>query len=567
MDFQTHSETTGFQETSRYPETIEFSKRLAAASDWIQYTTFGRSPEGRDLPLLIVSNEHIFTADEARRSNKIVILVLNGIHPGEIAGKEASFMLLREMAVTKQKQQLLENLILLVVPIYNVDGHERCGPYNRINQNGPKEMGWRTNSRNRNLNRDWIKAEESETRDLLKLYGSWLPHFVIDNHVSDGADFQYDLTYILDDNARVAPSLLGYLQGSFVPRIEKRMAEAGHTVAPYFELRDQTDPAAGLNIGPTTARFSNGYGTLQNRPTVTVETHMLKSFETRIRAHYDFMEIIFECFSREPAALRDAVRIADQETMRMANEYPVRLILNEEQSEPFVYRGIEYSRVLSPISGTMRVIYGKKPVAMQVRYFKSMEAEKTIVPPAGYLIGPQWKDAIACLQSHGIQFTRLKQEVSADFETYRFKNVSWNPGPFEGHFMARFETEKIVEHRTFPVDSLFIRLDQRTNKVIIEILEPDAADSLVAWGYFNAIFEDKEYAEAYILEDLAEKMFANDPLLAGEFQQLVWTDPTFASDPTARLNFFYARSPYRDARKNVYPIVRVTNSDSIQKAL
>ncbi len=215
----------------------------------------------------------------------------------------------------------------------------------------------------------------------------------------------------------------------------------------------------------------------------------------------------------------------------------------------------------------MRVIYGKKPVELQVHYFKTMRAEKSIVPPAGYLIGPQWTDVIDCLKSHSIQFSRLKQDVSGEFESYRFKNVTWNPEPFEGHHMARFETEMIVDERTFPVDSIFVPLNQRTNKVILEMLEPDAADSLVAWGYFNAIFEDKEYAEAYILEELAEKMFANDPSVAKDFQTLVWSDPKFAGDPTARLNFFYSRSPYRDARKNLYPIVRVTDSNQIQKAL
>jgi len=272
QDWLTKAERTGYQETSRYTETMDYCESLRNASPWIRFTSFGKSPEGRELPLLIVSRDQLFTAEEAHKSDRVILLIINGIHAGEIAGKEASLMLLRDIAVSTQKASLLQKAILLVVPIYNVDGHERFTPYNRINQNGPKEMGFRATSQNLNLNRDWIKAEQPETRALLQVFAEWLPDLVIDNHVSDGADFQYDVTWLADDHCGVAPSVRDYLVNDLEPYLIDSLSKQGHIVSRYFELKDPHDPSQGILAGPLEARYSNGYCTLQNRPCLVVET-------------------------------------------------------------------------------------------------------------------------------------------------------------------------------------------------------------------------------------------------------------------------------------------------------
>ncbi len=563
-EWLTHAERSGFQETSRYAETVDYCKRLQAASPWIRYSTFGKSPEGRDLPLLVISEDGHFTPEQAHKSDRAILLIINGIHSGEIAGKEASLMLLRDIAVEKQKPELLKHVVLLVVPIFNVDGHERMSPFNRINQNGPREMGWRGTSQNLNLNRDWIKADQPEMQAMLKLFNDWLPDLVIDNHVSDGADFQYDITWLLDDNPRTGAPLLKYIQNDLEPYLLTTLNSSGHVASRYFEMRDSMDPAAGIDIGPATARFSNGYGTLRNRPTFVVETHMLKSFETRIKAHYDFMQAVLRKLNGDPESLRKAVRQSDEQTIQLPAKYPIRLRENHEKSEPFAYHGIEYTRQQSAISGSTSVTYGVKPIEITIPFYRTMEPEITVDPPLGYIIPPQWTAAIDRLDVHTIAYSRLSKPVTSDFETYRFSEVSWDREPFEGHHLAHFKSKNVKEQRTLPEGSVVVWLNQKTNKVILEMLEPDAADSLVTWGYFDAIFEQKEYAEGYVLEKLAAEMMQKDSLLTKEFEDRLKSDSQFAGDPSARLLFFFERSPYADPLRNAYPVVRITNRSQVE---
>jgi murein tripeptide amidase MpaA len=359
-EWRTRAELSNFQETSRYPEAIDYCKQLEKVSPWIRYTTFGKSPEGRDLPLLIVSKDKIFTPEEAKKSNKVVLLIINGIHAGEIAGKEASFMLLRDIAITKEKASLLDNVILLVVPIFSVDGHERFGPYNRVNQNGPKEMGWRTNSQNLNLNRDWLKAETPEMRAMLGVYTTWLPDFVIDNHVTDGADFQYDVTYAPEENVLFHQAVIDYTKQLFT-YLESFISKNGYKLGPYIELVNDKNPAAGIVSTPSTPRFSSGYGAVQNRPTIVTETHMLKSFEVRVKSNYFLMEGVIRKFNEDPQAIRNAVRQADQDSIQLGKTYdpkaafPLKIEIDQSKSDPIVFKGIEYTNELSAISGSTKI--------------------------------------------------------------------------------------------------------------------------------------------------------------------------------------------------------------------
>lgn len=566
----TRAERSAFQETSRYDETIEYSKKLEAASQWIRYSTFGRSPHGRDLPLLLVSRTGAFTPEAARRANSAIVLIINGIHSGEIAGKEASFMLLRDMAITKQKSSLLENLTLLVVPIYNVDGHERMSPYNRINQVGPREMGWRATAQNLNLNRDWMKADQSETCAMLKLYTGWYPDMVIDNHVSDGADFQYDVTYIANDHLPMPDPVIRYFQNVFEPELKSWLTKTGHLVTRYFELLDATDPAAGIMSVPYPPRFSSGYGLLQNRPTMVVETHSLKSFQTRIVAHYDLMEGTLRSISQNSRPLRGAIREADQQILAMSESYDanakvvVRHKLSKENAETFPFQGVEYTRKESPISGKTMIRYGMKPVTLTVPYYRTVVEDATVAAPLAYLIPPEWTSVIERLEYHQIQFSRLTHSVHSQFETYRFSDVHWDSFPFEGRHRVHFKTRNAIEERTLPEDSALVRLNQPGNRIILGLLEPEADDSLLSWGFFDSIFEQKEDAEDYILEKLAAEMLEKDPQLRKEFEDRMNSDKEFSVDPRARLRFFYQRSPYWDNQKDAYPIVRVTSESQMQ---
>jgi Zinc carboxypeptidase len=569
----TRAEKTHFQETSRYAEMADFCKALDEASPWIKFTSFGKTPQGRDLPLLIISKTQNFTAEAVRKSDGIVLLIINGIHAGEIAGKEASLMLARDLAIAKKNPELLDHVTLLIVPIYNVDGHERFGPYNRINQNGPKEMGWRTTSQNLNLNRDWVKSDQPETIAMLKVFNEWLPEMLIDNHVTDGADYQYDMYYLTDSPEAMSPEVRSYIKGTFEPKLLTRLTSLGHVASIYLDLVDPMNPGAGMQRGPTTPRFSNGYATLQNRPLLLAESHMLKSFENRIKAHYDLMSVTLKNLNEDFRTLHDAVLKDDEDAKNLGKQYDpnkkfvLSLKLNDKKSTPIRFKGVEYRITDSSVSGGKQIEYGKKPYEFEVPLFQTLDPDAFVAPPLGYIIPPQWEFVEERLKNHDIKFERLKKPSNGRFETYRFTDVSWKPAPFEGRHEVIFKTVPVIEERTLPAESMVVWLNQRSNKVILHLLEPDGPDSLLRWGFFNAIFEQKEYAESYVLEKLAREMLQKDPKLKKEFEDRLKNDPKFAADPQSRLQFFYERSPYWDLQENAYPIVRITDRNQIATGL
>jgi Zinc carboxypeptidase len=282
-------ERSGFLRTGRYDETIAYCKRLAAASPLARYAPFGVSPRGRELPLMILSQDRTFDPAQARRKGKAVVLIQSGIHAGEIDGKDASQMLMREILITGSRRSLLDHAVLLFVPIFNVDGHERFGPFNRMNQNGPAETGWRVTAQNLNLNRDYMKADTPEMGGLLALFNRWLPDLYIDCHVTDGIDFQYDVTYTMEFGPNIEAGVGDWISNKFLPKTLEVVEGSGHKVFTYVFPREERDPAKGLNGGAAPARFSTGYAALHNRPALLIETHMLKPYRTRVEATYHFL--------------------------------------------------------------------------------------------------------------------------------------------------------------------------------------------------------------------------------------------------------------------------------------
>ncbi|HEV8377168.1 MAG TPA: M14 family metallopeptidase, partial [Candidatus Polarisedimenticolia bacterium] len=280
--WMTPAEASDYRTTPRYDETMAYLRRMSdTAPRQLRLETFGETGEGRPLVVAIASKDGIFEPAGVRRASRAVLLIQNSIHAGEMDGKDSCLALLRDMVITKEKAALLERAVVVVIPIYNADGHERFGPHNRINQNGPESMGWRTQAMNLNLNRDYMKADAPETRAFLKLWNRWLPDFFVDNHVTDGADYVYDVTYNLDTSPEVYPPLAAWLSEALAPHLEESVTRAGHAISPIIFLNDDSDPAKGLAVFPDTPRFSTGYTILQNRPGMLVELHMLKDYKTR----------------------------------------------------------------------------------------------------------------------------------------------------------------------------------------------------------------------------------------------------------------------------------------------
>jgi hypothetical protein len=558
----THAEKTDYRETPRYAATIEYSKRLDQASPLIKFQSFGKSGEGRELPLLIATEGGTFTPEAVRRAGKAVILIQACIHAGEPDGKDAGLALFRDIAITKTLPGLLKNLVVLFIPIYNTDGHERVSPYNRINQNGPAEMGWRTTSTYQNLNRDYMKADTPETRAWLALWNRWQPDLFIDCHVTDGADYQYNITYQHEHHAGVAESVLAWENKVIDERVAPATEAAGNIVSWYLEFIDNRDLTKGIRDFNGSPRFSTGYTPITNRPGILIETHMLKPYRPRVIGTYDFLRFTLQEVSRDPGSLLAAVREADEKTLTEgrtydpARRYPLDFELTEKAT-PYKLQALEYHTELSDVSGAPYVTFGTKPVEMTVPMYRDFRVKTAVAPPLNYIVPVQWKGVIEVLRSHGLTLETTREPLTIDIESYRFVEVKWASRPFEGRLMPSFKVEIVHERRTFPTGSVVVPLAQKSAKVAINLLEPEAPDSLVHWGFFNATFEQKEYAEDYVLEKLAREMLASDAKLREEFEKKLASDATFAASPRARLEFFYRRSPYWDKQMNLYPVGRI----------
>jgi hypothetical protein len=561
-EWLTPSEKSDYRETPTYDETVAYARRIERASRLVRVTEFGRSGAGRSLPLVVAAKNGAFTPDAARKAGKLVLLVQANIHAGETDGGDAGLALVRDIAVTRTRESLLDYVTLLFIPVYNVDGYERRSPYNRINQNGPAEMGWRGTATNLNLNRDYMKADAPETRAWLKLWNEWQPDFFIDCHVTDGADFRYNITYQFEQHQNEPEPLLTWMKSAIDGRIVPATEVTGNLLAPYITLRDSRDPSKGIEGFIETPRFSTGYTPLRNRPGLLIETHMLKDYRTRVRGTYDLLVATLAEMNRDPGTLRRVLRETDEAITAEGRVYdparkvPLRLELTEK-SEPLKFKGVEFQLEPSDISGTERVVYGNKPLDLTVPYFNDARVTAAVAPPLYYVVPPQWKDVIEVLAAHGLELKRLAEPATLDVESYRFGDVKWASAPFEGRVTVTQKSRVVNERKLYPAGSVVVPMAQPASRVALHLLEPDSPDSFVAWGFFNPIFEQKEFGESYVIERLAREMLAKDANLRREFEQKVASDPHFAKSPRARLSFFYDRSPYADAQLNLYPVGRV----------
>ena len=557
----TKYEQSGFLETYNYEETIAICKQLADYSPLVYYTSFGKSPQGRELPLLIIDSDHIF---EPTKNDKLILLMQAGIHPGEPDGKDAGLLLIRDMIIHGKHLELLENITLLFIPIFNVDGYDRFGPYNRINQNGPKEMGWRTTAHNLNLNRDHIKADAPEMRDWLQLFNKWMPHFFIDCHTTNGADYQYALTYMLETYGNMDQRLSAWQTDVYEPEMIRGMKAAGFPVFRYVQFRRWHDPRSGLRCGAAPGMLSQGYSALLNRPGLLIETHMLKDYKTRVDATYEMIVQTMKILNLNEQKLRHLINEADEFAASQDfrdQAFPLGFRISETDSIMVEFLGVEYDIEPSPLTGGPWFRYhSDRPVTFSLPMFNrnipSAEAEL----PAAYIIPVEWQEVIERIQAHGIKMQEINEQIRIEVESYRFENPVFRSTPNEGRQTVSAELLSITEERTFHPGSVIIPLNQPSARLIARMLEPGSNDSFLQWGFFNAVFEQKEYAETYVMEPLARQMLEQDPGLRIEYEAFLEANPGLTKNQWMLLNWFYSRTPYQDTRKNIYPVARIYNT-------
>jgi len=555
--WQTTYERSGYVQTGSYAEAVEYCRKLASASPYAHVVKWGVSPEGRPMIALVMSKEKAFTPEAARKSPKPLVVINNGIHSGEIEGKDAGLILAHDILVTQTRARLLDHVNLLFIPIFSVDAHERFSPYNRINQNGPAEMGWRATSLNLNLNRDWMKADAEEMKAMLRLLHTWKPDFFFDNHTTDGADWQYASQLAVPVAQNQGAAQVAWSQ-QMLAAVLPRVDADGFLTAPYFDGVNYERLERGLSVSDFPPRYSTGYLATLNRPSMLVETHMLKPYKMRVETTYSLNMRVIEYVGTTADRLKAANREADAaETRMQSGDRVVLNVRTTNATRPFTFRGLEYTPFKSEVSGAITPAWSRKPHDTPTTIQDQFAPALTLPAPAAYAVPPQWKEVIALLELHGLHSFRLKQPLSAPFDTYRFDTVTWPAAPFESRFQPRFKTVQVKEERTLPVGTVVVPTNQVGAKLLMQLLEPEAPDSLVRWGLFNTVFEPKEYFEDYAMEPIARKMLAENPALKAEFAERL-KDPAFAASPRARLEFLNVRSPYADSHLNKYPIVLLT---------
>jgi len=549
----TPSEAASFRTTPRYDETVAYLRRLVAAAPQLEMVSIGKSHEGRDIWLVIASKERAFTPESLRRTGKPAFLAQGGIHAGEIDGKDAGLMLLRDMTVRGTKRELLDGANFLFVPIFNVDGHERFSRYCRINQRGPEECGWRTNARNLNLNRDYVKADTLEMRAMIRALRAWQPDLYADLHVTDGADYQYDITYGWNGAPGWSPSIGSWLDTTLRPALDRGLSAMGHIPG---QLIFTDDPlATGIVDGQDDPRLSTGYGDARHVPTVLLENHSLKPYDQRVLGAYVFLESMLRTLAREGAVLRAAIA---RDRSSTPERVPLSWRVPDGEPQTIEFLGIESRRTLSPISGDVRIEWTGKPVKARVPLRLATEVASSVARPQAYWIPASWQDVIEKLDLHGIAYERIAAPREIDVEMYRFSAPKFDAQEFEGHVRVTAAATIERRHERFPAGSVRVPADQPLGTLAVLMLEPSSPDSLFQWGFFDSILSPTEYVEPYIMEPMAERMLAEDPKLAEEFLKKVESDDAFRADARARLQWLYQRTPFYDERARLYPVARET---------
>ena len=556
----TVAERSGFSETGRYEEVTAlcdaFARKYPKA---VRCTTFGTTPEGRPMKALVASTSGALTPEQAQRRGLPVVLIQGGIHAGEIDGKDAGFLALREVLEGRAANGALDKLVWVFVPVFNVDGHERFGAWNRPNQRGPKEMGWRTTAQNYNLNRDYLKADTPEMQAMLQLVQRWDPLVTVDLHATNGAQFEHDISIQVEPvhagDAGLRTAGLALRTG-----VIDDLAKQGSLPLPYYpSFVVQDDPTSGFEDGVPPPRFSHGYFLLRNRIAMLVETHSWKEYPVRVRITRNTVVSVLEHVARDGASWLTTAKQADIAAASLGGRQEPLTYVAAPAARTVEFRGYAYTRTTSDVSGALMTRYDETtpqvwrvPLKDDIRPGIVVEA-----PGAGYLVPAAeaaWVAAV--LKTHGVEYRLLGKAWQGDAQVFRATKSSFGSASVETHQRLTVEGDWTRESRATPAGALFVPIAQPRARLVMALLEPKAPDSLLAWGRFNNAFERKEYMEDYVAEAVAREML-RDPAVKAEFERRLREDTAFAQSPAARLEFFYRRHPSWDERYQLYPVLRV----------
>ncbi len=548
-------EKSNGKETATYFEAIQFYKDLSKYSPIIKFETKGETDAGYPLNLVLISNDKNFDPALWHRKNKVVILINNGIHPGEPDGIDASMMLVRD--VISKKVVLPDNIAIGIIPVYNIGGALNRNSYSRANQDGPQSYGFRGNAQNLDLNRDFTKCDTKNARSFAEIFHFINPDILVDNHVSDGADYQHTMTLITTQYNKLGTELGSWLKEVFEPSLFKGMKEKNWDMVHYVNVED-TDPTKGFSQFYDPPRYSSGYAALFNTISFMLETHMLKPYKQRVLSTYDLMVTMIQQASiNAKQLLAERKRAIENTTLQKA--FPLSWKLDTTHFAMILFKGYEAGYKKSEATGLPVLFYDhNKPFSKKVKYLDTYLPEKLIIKPKAYIIPQGWWAVIDLLKLNNVKMERLKKDSIIEVNAYHIESVKSVPKAYEKHHknyeaMVSDKKEKIQ----FLKGDYIINTDQPANRYLIEMLEPTGDDSFFAWNFFDAILQEKEGYSDYRWNDIAENYLKNNPELKKQLDEKKQSDSVFAKNSSAQLNFIYKNSPWYEPAHNRYPVYRV----------
>ncbi len=544
-------------QTPTYAEIVEWWQNLDNASGKVKMLTMGMTDAGYPLHLIVVSNNGDYNFNNIHRNNKRVILINNGIHPGEPDGVDASMLLVRDIVINKYK--IPDNIVLAFIPIYNIGGCLNRSANYRVDQNGPEEFGFRGNSQNLDLNRDFIKCDSRDARAFTEIFHLTDPDVFVDNHVSNGADYQHVMTLLTTQHNKLGGVMGEYLRTRFEPGVYSSMKEKGLDLVPYVNSFGDT-PENGWPEYWDSPRYASGYAALWHTFSFVPETHMLKPYDQRVKATYALMQSFIEftaANSAEIKKLRDQTKL----NVRTQTEFPLSWTLDRSQFKEVLYKGFESGRKPSDISGLPRLYYDRtKPFEKQIKIFNHYTVKNSVKKPVAYIIPQGWWKVIDLLKLNKVEMRQLKKDTVVNVEAYKIDEYKTLPRQYEMHHLnTDVKVSASRQQIQFRKGDWYIPLNQVANRFVVETLEPHAEDSYFAWNYFDTILGQKEGYSAYAFEDIAAEYLKTNPALRTKLEEKRNSDTAFAKDGRAQLNFVYQQSQWYEPVHMRYPVYRVTN--------
>ncbi|QCK16983.1 M14 family zinc carboxypeptidase [Mangrovivirga cuniculi] len=548
-------EQSGGTKTASYEEGIEFYRNLAQKHTSIQMDSVGITDSGKPLHLVTYSQNGVFNFPQLHRNNKKILMINNAIHPGEPDGVEASMMLLRDVA--NGKIDIDEDIVIAIIPFYNIGGVLNRNSYTRANQSGPEEYGFRGNSRNFDLNRDFIKSDTRNAFAFQNTFHRVKPHLLVDTHVSNGADYQYVMTMVYPQKDKLGGATAKLQEELLMPFLFEKMEKADFPTVPYVNVFGRT-PDSGWRQFLDGPRYSSGYAALFQTIAFQSETHMLKPFKQRVLATYEWLTACLSALEKHGDEIVEAQK-KDRQNLMDQTRFSLSWEIDTTNYQILNFKGYEGEIIKSDISGGERLYYNHdKPFEKEVKFYDSYKPKNIINAPSHYVVPQQWHEVIRRLKNNDVALNPIQKDTSILVAAYTIETYETSRMPYEGHYLHyNVKISKDQKRVNLRKGDYLIDVNQPSKRYIIEVLEPEAPDSFFAWNFFDTKLQRKEHFSPYVFEDLAKEILENDPKLKQVLENAIKENPELEGNAYGQLKVIYENSPYSEEAYMEYPVYRI----------